>query len=505
MGPRFLLIVAALLALASPWAAAGGRLDAPVATLIVKDSHPDSCGLPGFCPAEVNASAEDPGNATVDLSDRFEYVGVATNDSLVEDTTGYPLLPDSGLVVQGRDLYVRHPLTSTATHAYNNHVPDYPGRDHAGVEMSPQNVTLNTPGVAGNLQTTYLPYSNDGVGYDQEGPFNTPGGNDTDTYLGHPELPCHYVDTASCWETSDGADAQRRNATPDVNLGFSFNTTQLATDPARLNASNQSGSYPIGPSVPPWSYEAPQTIPLPLPGQAPIPSQALPPAPPPASAPAAAHGRAPAGGPRASVATALIAPAAPRLGAAPLVAGLVGGSVVQALLSLYSRIASREEVLDSRPRREILERVGAHRVCSLAELTRATGMNRNAVTHHLRKLAGFGLVRLVREDRQLFVMPVGEPAPGGDVPLRVSRHTLRRRIVDALEAQGGQMARVALHDALSDAPERTRNYTLRRMEQLGVLRSWEDERGERHVALARAPAASAPGAARGALSSPNHV
>ena len=56
--------------------------------------------------------------------------------------------------------------------------------------------------------------------------------------------------------------------------------------------------------------------------------------------------------------------------------------------------------MGDRTRLALLDRLGAARTLSISELTRGTGLSRQAITKHLRVLEGAGLVRCSRVGRE---------------------------------------------------------------------------------------------------------
>lgn len=465
---RSVALVLVALAHAAGVAAAGGSLETPAAAVVVEDGFAD-CAAPlaGFCFADADASGA-PGAWNVDAYQRITYVGVAVNGSLAG-------VEDRGAFVEGRELYVEHPVFPTATWAWDGVRDDVPLPEGFDVRSTREGVTVDYVGPsAKDLGNPVAPRSwsyehgdDEGLGYDRAGPFLQPYGEDSDQSLRDLPYACLVLAVDACPGATRTVGTHAMEAAPNVRFGFEFYDVEVASDPDDLG---RDGPRPNETRLPPHARPPGEALSLPERRGQPV---AVPGPADPGAQPAPARGRGDAAGARAD-------PPAPPGGAtvadgrsvaAPLLAAaaVVVGAFLFLAFALYTRLA-RNALHRQETRQAILRTVEARPGIRLVDLVEEVGRSRSAVSYHVRVMERAGLLDVVERGARKCVAPKGMGSAVAATGVRVRGHPARSLLVDAVRAAPGGLSREDAHRILADVPRRTRNHTIRVLVRAGILR-----------------------------------
>ena len=488
---RASVVCAWLLILSAPLVQAGGRLDAIVAVVHVEDRYGQDCEYPaaGFCQFRYQRN-ETIGDSSIELYQQFDYIGIASDFSILRDQMGETawLLPDRAVMHDFSTLYVEHPLFTTPTEAWAAH-----GRRIGPVELvlTEDNISAAYPVVdrsnpTGPLKPHYfeiMEYALEGEGdieYRGVRPLSDPVNDNLDEVFQALPKACHYaVDPCTSVMTSAGEKALEE--TPEVRFGWGFRAAQVATDPQNLTPPEAAVAMPdLDLAVAPLQslLQEPEEQ---VEDKSPPPKESL-------SGPSA-EGRPsdprPRPGPEATAPMQLQShPVSPPIDGGPALLLAGAAAAAAALLAalgfgLYSRFNSRDDVLASETRARLLALVEAQPGVSLPELVEATGLARNTLRHHLQVLARLKLVRMGEEGGRLVVFAMG--AKAGGLPVWVRRNAACVAILEALRARPEGLTREEVHALLPEVPARTRNHHLRRLLGAGALVQVDDPSGDKRL------------------------
>lgn len=454
---------------------AGTNQDLGVVVVTAENGFGNGCSHRLASTCAFNVTGDSPQNLTIDTYQRVHYVGIATNGTHVEEATGlvWPL-PDTSIGVSGSDIFIRHFLFQNASEAANGVRPPSPAGEYYYWRWTSDNITLHYYGpsakersAAPENRTWALAHEEGGLGYDQQGPHNAPGGSSTDRYLAPASIWCRGLpEEGACRRKVEDLVETQRNLTPNLVFGVEFYDAEVATDPRFLDGSGEAERRSL-PSEG-WTRAAPPLA-VPMPRQNPIATIAQPlgrpthPMPTPGPSFPQDHSTLANG-------VYFPLPPPPVSPLVPLAAAATAVALVALAAALYSRFRSRDALLaSSEPRRRIVEAVRAQPGVTVGELVRVVGITRTAVLYHLRMLEQARLVEMRSEGGRCFVFP---PAalPRGGVPVHLARHPVLGRLVAELAAlEGAVLARRELHARMGEVPQRTRNHLLRTLVEHGVL------------------------------------
>lgn len=464
-----LVLALVALALLAPVASASERIDGAVLVVVVRDNHDATCGLdaPAACPVRVENDSN-PGDMRIDTTQRVQYVGIATNLHGLG-----PSAAEQNKTIRGNDLYVNQTALSTATDTYNSIPQDRPDRDAAGFEMSSQNVSAYyygpraaDPTSPNANRTMGMSYGGPGSipSYQQEGPYNTPALNDTDSKYDMDAAVCQNAKT-ECSTYHENVTQRTASTTPDIILGFEWDNVQVATDPSNLTDPGARNDTHTSPPLhartsDPLAQEEhrrhdPDATPLPPPS---------PTSPPPVGPPGDKNRTTPTGSHVTS-----IMPVTPVSTPRALVAlGVAAATVAVAWLiaSLYSRIRGKDALLKNDVRRKIVELAHEQPGVSLREVAAKLGLSRPTAAYHIRLLRQANLLRVgARDLRHHLYPPEAAPAPS------VAVGNTQRLVLRALEAAPAGCTRTELHAALPNIPKRSRNHAIGKLLRAGAILS----------------------------------
>ena len=426
-----------------------------------------------YCLVDIGPGQDHAVNRTVYADPRLHYVGAGT------ESTTYPLLPDGSLVLDGGSITLPNPVTPALTKEIGRREFKDPAGHEFALDMTEDNASLRYYGPSSHDQETLLAqrywslkYADNGVPYDQFGPYNVVGGNETDQTLdGGAYAACYWVEDSQCDEFSNHLTDTTRSIAPNVKWGLEMHRAQLATNASKLRTtlgeaaannlfaavggereSNLTRTMPrldtLSLEILNSNFARPDAI-----IRAAIPQSAI-------GRPAVPEESPPGDAERAAMIAAL--------GAA---AGLVTVLVVRA----YTRIRSKAEALEYPLRVELLRLVRGNEGLLLSHATRPLGITRTAVHHHARVLERAGLLRIMEQGRRVYLFTPESPLQrtGRSLPL----HPVARRVMRAISDHGGSIQRDILHADLSEIPRRTRNYHLRLLTDAGLIETRTDQGG----------------------------
>ena len=137
-----------------------------------------------------------------------------------------------------------------------------------------------------------------------------------------------------------------------------------------------------------------------------------------------------------------------------------------AMMGLFSRVHSADELQSHPVRRQVLQLVEAQPGIHMRELQRRLGLGRNQATHHVGKLRDAGLIRMVAGPGYTCVFPRGtDKATMGAAP--AMKADAARRILRAAVAHPGLSARAVAREA--GISPGTLSHHLPRLRSAGLL------------------------------------
>ena len=475
---------------------AQGEWDPPLIHVVVEDRLGDDCEpeVTGACVANVTTPDDSIGNITVDAHHDLRYAGVAMDASTIEDAAGQDLpLPEESVGIDFSNFFVPYPIFRAAD-AVDDGVPWLDERHRLSVADEGITLRYHAPsfadpsGEAGNQTFWVMTFEERGVGYDGFRLVNAPGPWVSDRELNNLHLceQTHYRDAFGgneCWDrASSNADAMK-SATPSLIVGLHFGQAEVATDPAQLHVPANRAPQPAESVLlrkSSWPSHDARTL------------ERLPQPPEPASPtgePAPAQGRpAPVAPPEdppspASVTTVQqTAPAelawarAATLAACAMLLGLVAGA-------LYSRFYTRRDILASPARSKLRDLVLAEPGINLTLAAQRLGLTLNAVHHHARFLSKAGMLAVVAERHRVFLYPTSTSIDRPPETAFLRRPIESDDIVRLLAASPRGLTRSEIRDLLPGIPERTRNYRLKRLLTLGIVRTVTSEDNVARIVL----------------------
>lgn len=474
MKPGLLLVLLAACLL--PGASADAAIEGPV-VVHVDDQRPEDCTptLVEACLVTIPSSGA-PGEQTVDLHHSIRRVDVAANPAYVAPAAG--ILPAYAILLQGNSTFASFALVEAAMDLYASVPQDRPGRDALGLRFDREAAAVYYYGPP--LQDPQAEHANRSTGLalddadggwvssDQLGPMNSGAVTTTDVQAGPlPLLVCDIVDPSqSCYHAALGVQQTYNDTTPNVILGFEWDVVALATDPGALEwaaAASANESTPergVAPdrtaSLALWARAAPAEAGRPPEATTdPVPHRPVhrPPVAPPAAV---------------EIATASM-PESP-VGPLPTMVAIGAGLSLGLVLSgLYSRFASKHALLAHPVRAALMTQVARRPGVSFCALQDIMNLNRSTLQYHLRLLERERCVRLANVNQTLRVfLPGQSPSAGADAELE---HPTRGQILAALASAPLGLTRAELHAAVPAMPLRTRNHTIARLTEMGLIRS----------------------------------
>ena len=463
------LLVLVLGIMSFPLASASGSVVTPVATVVMVDNHGYACTAPvaGLCPYNLTGDGT-LGSTNVDAYQRIDYVGVATNFSFLpgDPLRGY----EQSETLQGSDIYVRYPVLRMLTETWQAGDLHHPGMEYVAFDLLPEATVVHHPWPSpaaplGTRNTSFF-YSPGGVGYEQLGPYNTPTGSSTDTYLFTNDNFACAAPTPECHERVDGIHGTGRAATPNVQFGLEFYDTHVATDPKALASPQLFRDPPdatLGPLLRPnSSSQELRSSPTPRV----LPDGASSSNPPEAAGPRRDQGNVPPILPLPSTAS-IPAAAAPSPTSPLAVVAAAAATVLVAILwaAFYSRFQTKSDLLASETRAKILDFVRQEPGCTFRDLGAHAGISRTAVVYHLDFLQKMRLVQLMTVNRKQLAYLVGEAPPARpDVTSGI-----QSMILDLLLASPEGRTREEIAKAFTQVPRTSRNHSIRRLLQRGAV------------------------------------
>jgi predicted transcriptional regulator len=189
----------------------------------------------------------------------------------------------------------------------------------------------------------------------------------------------------------------------------------------------------------------------------------------------------------------LAAPAARAAEVAAILGAATAGIALLLLLKsgawvwLYTRV-TRAQVLENPTRRALCDLIRARPGAHVSELSRALGVGRVVLQHHLRMLEAHHLLVPCAQGRVLAYFPPGHVPSGDGLAARVAlKDATRRRVLDATAGRldgGATQAEIAQVTTLS---QRLVSYHLARLEAVGLVQGDGGRPQRFRAAQARAP------------------
>lgn len=467
---RFSILAFLLTALlAAPLAGASGELDAGLLVARVQDNHGDDCA-PQVAPACFVSvtNQREPGDATIDASQRVQYVGVASN---------VPFLPSVEKNVSGSDLYVQDPSVRQTREAYDTIPQDRPYRDAAGIVLNDEGYgiyyhgpSLAAPTGPDGNRSVGFEYGGT-VGYEQFGPYNTPCCTSTESLTHIDGTVCLLADAAACSTYRTQVGDRSRDSAPVIVFGVAWEDVQVATDPERLAGSSAlkhkapipegtwrklSGLPPMGPH--PRAHAAPVVLPPPAPSgfhDDPM-SRSIWPRP--------ILGNLATFGSN--------GPDPPGDGALAAVVATVAALLAVLIAFLYSRFHTTDDLLSNETRVRILQLVRDNPGMPIGKLAESIGLARMTLVHHVQFMEKMKLVQSVVLDRRRCVFPYGAAPKATKVSGRV-----QRLILEILQASPEGRTRAELREALTNVPKQSRDEGIRKLIGKGLVSETRTDRG----------------------------
>lgn len=449
---------------------AGGSVDVGgAATVMVRDTRGEDCdvALP-LCLVDASHDGGGPANLTVGSDMRLSYVGVGVGGGWI------PLLPDESLRVRGSEIMLPNPVVPVVSEKVGRRETPTPVQGLASIDMGERNVSATYYGPSTKSQDPVLAerywalaYNNSVVGYRQFGPYNVITGNDTDSSIfGFSSLVCRYATSEPCEPVmGDAGRAIVANA-PSVEWGLEVHETEVATRELSPDRGDfvTSARHPIRiiAGVPSNSSADPDPR-----GVAP-------------GSPVLSHRAAPGGGaaspppahPGVDLVTAKVSSdqiADGPAGRAPLAAILATG-VAWALMRGYARFRTPAEALASPPRLAVLDLIRKRPGVRLSVLTRELPLTRTAVDHHIRTLERIGLVKVIRSHRNVLLFTSDDAPREEPAVLTFLTHPVCNQLLRFVRDHPSGVLRARLHESFAAVPERSRNHSIRRLVQAGLIR-----------------------------------
>src|SRR5581483_1702005 len=465
-----LCVAAILLATQVPTepASAGGSVNATGASVEVRDGFQDcSQQTTHFCEYNVS-NGNDPANATIDAYQRIDFVGVTVDSTAVNRLLGSHVVGRQSVQINGNSTYLPNPLLPMVSEAWTEIDAQRRGRSLLDVEMSRENVSLVYPMIRYNTSEPIgwnwlaFPYPDDGgIGYDRIGPYNAPEGNSTDGYLEQDQrLLCDYPGIDTYCNPVVGETRETFTATaPNVIVGAEFYNASISVREGNVSNATyywtgsdwvfypryDSGNLPriVFDSTPfihqNWTF-TPPTDQRPM-----IP-------------PKAAPTRGTTGPQSESEHT------VPNWTVA-VVAAAAGALLLAAAAVLYSRFTSKNALLASKSRQELLALIDAHPGISPSEAAAKMGCRRNNIMHHARVLEKAAFIKIVATNGRAFFYRSGQEVPPQEIAVaHPVAQAILRRIRD-----GGPATMQELLAACGDTPQRTCYYHVARLVNAGLL------------------------------------
>lgn len=487
--------IAITMLLATPTGLASLDVGGPV-LVTVRDRHGYSCDPQPVrgCIATVTTNGT-LGGSHVDAYQSYSLIGVAF------DPPPLPLLGDSAshraVWMEGDAIYFEYDLMRQASQAYARIPQERPHRDAGGLSFTSENATIYArappvydPAAPAENKSYGVEFGSDGIGgYNQTGPFNAAVFQSTDAQLyGMANLTCLFLgDTPECYRRMNDSRDWWLGMTPSATLGLAWENVTVATNKTyipnettnRTNApraedhtmrgatNRHDATYTSRDSTGGPTYTStlatwtpPSDIPPPRP------------TPPPAHySPASTTTQPPPKPDRAAIAAAI----GVALGSSALLALAAWG--------LYSRLNDPRTILDHPQRAAIIRLVREQPGIAPRALQVATGLSKTGLLHHLQLLKKHHIIRQEQVGEHVVLFPTGHRAPPTLLAALERDHPTRGVFVRALEDAPGGLTREELHARASTMPLRTRNHTLRRLIQLGIIRA----DGERYTLTTTQP------------------
>lgn len=421
------------------------------------------------------------GNSTIDARKKFHSVGIGFEPSYFPVLA--PLLPSYAIYSEGSDIYVQYEAIDHLVKMYERIPQNRPNRDLIGVDFSRENVSIYV--LSPSIRDPAGQHGNRSYGmgfgegqsgmYDHLGPFNSNISRSTDRELAALYDACHIInESTACPRTANATWGAANSTTPNLLVGIEWENVTIATNSSMLTptpphdtqAPASTSSRPHQ-DVPPASYyptsRAPPSNTSPGPGpQGPSASRQQEPQP---NTPAPALDRTNP------------PPEAPEL-TNPLVTLIIGSVVLTAIalfaFALYSRFTSRASVLTHPVRLALLELVKSNHGIPVRVAAAQLALQRNAILHHVDKLERASIIR--REEingRTVLFLSDVRTNPAAALRIELA-HPTRGPILRALERAPDGLTRAALHAAVSDMPVRTRNHTIMRLKEMGLIEEGPD-------------------------------
>lgn len=470
---RLLLLSVALACLGT--AEAGLVLDGPIAYAELRDGRTEDCEQAFHaCPATYDTSPPSPGDWSIDAYQRIDGLYVATNGSAAEDLSrGMLVLPDRSIVVRGNDLFITHPGFSNAAEASAEAMAIWPAPDYLTVLWTSEGVSILYLGPsAHDLEHPVAPrnytivHEDRGLGYEQVGPHNAPGGTPTDEQVAHSRDACDFaLNDSTCFATVDALAETQREWTPSLSTGLEFYDAAVATDPSLLPAAarnetaaavNERRTNDSVPSAIPTASRDRSGADGPSDTASPLPSPSR-------EDPTTNPRPGPAAPPEATIPMGIaLTPAV-----LPVVVGIAVGVIGVVLAGLYSRFARRDAIVEHHTRAAIMSILKDTETILATDLQRKLGIRRTALLHHIGMLSRQQFVRCSGVGGRLVVSRAqGE---GGQAALFAALEPARRDILKLLLRSRGSMDRREIHALLESHPHRTRNHAISRLKAIGLI------------------------------------
>lgn len=473
-----LAVSAAIVAIVPP-ALAG--LDAQGPLTVIIDDGKDSPCVPNVsipCPLTID-DGDTFGNSTIDIRQTYNRVWIGIDPAYVPIIGSY--LPPYAVYTEGDDLYLTYDVIDMVATAYRKIPQERPHRDLAGFDISSQNISVYVLGPS--ARDPLGPHENrsyglnistgeGGAGYDQAGPFNANLTSATDNQLDDFHLLCDFS-PADAFEVCKSTISNSWNtinwSTPNAAFGLQWENVSAATNSSMLGQAYTPAEGAAASLGDPGKRGTPEPLtPARQDSSAGDPFY---------QTPRGLHDPEPVDdGPRTDVSS----PPA-RDGPAPpippshesldrtLVA--VGAAFVIAigLHALYSRFSTVDDVLRHPVRARLSATIRESGGIQFAELERRSSLRRTTLDYHLSLMTRAGLVVRERRAGLLYLFPAGRIPTQGLSSAELSHPTRGRVLAALLDAPAG-LTRDQLRSAIPDMPTRTRNHTLARLRELGIVR-----------------------------------
>ena len=480
--------------MAASQATATSLAEGPVAYVVVEDRFGPDCApsVAGTCIANVSSTDGTLAGTTVDAHHELRYIGVALDSSATREMIGVESpVPETDAGVDFAHFFVPYPFFILADGAID-HAPR--PDDRYFVSMSPEGTIVHYYGPTTRSSDLHFDNQTWGVTFLQQGPgydglrlVYAPGPLQSDHELDSTGGVCTtsgaaviraVIETASqqpC-ETEMGHTSETlKSNSPSVRAGLQFANAEVSTNASHVGSSSYRSRSPSDTvllkkslSFPPPGNEPRRNPPL---GRGQEDAEVLPAWPVPLEVPI------PTGaGTRTSISISGGAPSP----SWPLVttALAVGAMLLLVGAALYSRLASKQQLLRSAQRQRLLEVVTGQPGVSLAAAASALQLSPNAIRHHAQMLSKAGLLSIVASRHRVFLYPAGR-APRADDTVFLRQPVERDEVFQVLVASVEGLTRSDMHALLPGMAARTRNHRLRRLIDLGFVEVVKSDSGER--------------------------